>query len=192
MWLGTPCASSSVAQSGGGGPSPLRDKDHIMGLPGVGPKDALKIHDGNGMMKFSASVLEACRRMGVPAVMENPHSSYIWKAPAMTTLAGKTAVNSFVVDMCSFKSPWRKRTRLMAIGLDLSGLPPLCRSCGGKCSYSERPHVELRGKNNGVFLTLNAQAYPPKFCKMIVDVINEVRAKRATGNLQQYFLGVLR
>jgi hypothetical protein len=152
----------------------------------------MKVETGNSQMSFSAGVLEACLRAGVPAVLENPHSSWIWKAPSLTTLSGKEKVMCFVVDMCSFGEAWRKRTRLMAIGLDLSSLPPLCRSCGGKCSYSHLPHVELRGTSKGEFLTLAAQAYPKKFCTKIATLVDQVRAKRKRAKLSEFVLGLVR
>ena len=62
IWLGTPCGSWSIARCGGDGPPPLRDKDHVMGLRDLGPKDQLKVEIGNAVMKLSASMLLLCGR----------------------------------------------------------------------------------------------------------------------------------
>merc|ERR1712159_684628 len=105
---------------------------HIMGLPHLGAKDAYKVFVGNTLVRFSSSVLGACRRMSIPCVMENPHSSRIWRAPAMQIHIRNS--RQVTLDFCQYGTPWRKRTRLLGYHICLSRLGGLCTGKGGMCS----------------------------------------------------------
>ena len=59
--LRTPCCSWSRARDRPGGPPPIRSNSLIWGLPGLREADQLKVHVGNVLCKFSASLLFAGR-----------------------------------------------------------------------------------------------------------------------------------
>ena len=145
--------------------------------------------EGNDMMTFSAGILNLCLRHRVSAGMENPRSSWIWKAPPLEDLMKKVGVDTVTVDMCAFKATWRKRTRVLTVWFPIESPPPLCRSSGGKCSFTGQPHVERRGKLNGAFWTMAAQMYPRKFCNMIVKVVLRLWQVREGMQLHSLFLG---
>eukprot|EP00969_Alexandrium_andersonii_P373080 15483170-Alexandrium_andersonii.AAC.1 len=69
---------------------------------------------GNSTMRLSASLLAACHLHSVPAVVENPHSSWLWKAPAMQSAARLGSASWSVTDYCQFNQPWRKRTAFLS------------------------------------------------------------------------------
>lgn len=80
VWLGTPCNSwSHACRWDGGGPGPLRDDSRfLLGFPCLSQTDQRKIHSGNCLMKFIAKVFRICLNLGIPACVENPHTSRIW------------------------------------------------------------------------------------------------------------------
>lgn len=80
VWLGTPCNSwSHACRWDGGGPGPLRDDSRfLLGFPCLSQTDQRKIHSGNCLMKFIAKVFRICLSLGIPACVENPHTSRIW------------------------------------------------------------------------------------------------------------------
>eukprot|EP00959_Pyramimonas_sp_CCMP1952_P234357 4896943-Pyramimonas_sp.AAC.1 len=71
--------------------------------------------------------------------------------------------------------PWRKRTRIVSVHVDLSRCSRLCTG-RGICSYSKKPHVELSGKSNGVFRTLVAEPYPRALCNALVHSFKDALA----------------
>ena len=171
LWIGITCASWSRARRAPPGsrmPCALRDDDkYILGLPGLSDKDQAKVNDGNQSLDFLCSLIDLCLRHGVMLVVENPCTSRLWVAPAMASRIAKAATSQNV-DYCSFGERWRKRTRLIAWGRGLYGLPPLCSSTGGICSYSGAPHELLSGfGKGGAFKTAIASPYPRRFCQLV-------------------------
>ena len=70
VWLGTPCNTWSRARRGGGnGPAPIRDSNHLWGLPNLSEKDQSKIEVGNALLKFSAAVFRLCVSLKIPVVL---------------------------------------------------------------------------------------------------------------------------
>eukprot|EP00959_Pyramimonas_sp_CCMP1952_P337367 7064934-Pyramimonas_sp.AAC.1 len=70
---------------------------------------------------------------------------------------------TYMLDMCSFGAPWRKRTRVTcrAPYNPPSSPPCLCRGRGGMCSYSSKRHIVLTGidRASGMLWTRRAEPY---------------------------------
>ena len=79
VWMGTPCNSFSRARDRPGGPPPLRSDDHPHGLPNLAPHDQEKVRVGNILARFSISIFQCCVYLQVPATIENPETSRLWK-----------------------------------------------------------------------------------------------------------------
>ena len=77
-------------------------------------------------------------------------------------------VRTAVTDFCMYGKPWRKRTAIMYVNVDLSELNDYrCTGVNG-CSRSGRPRVVLKGKDGkGQFLTKIAEPYPKLMCSII-------------------------
>ena len=190
VWMGTPCSSWSRARERGGkGPPPLRSNAHWMGLPELGPKDAEKVRIGNALMVFSASIFRLCSRLGIPCTIENPATSRIWGAPAMTQLQRLKSAVWLRTDFCQWGEEWRKRTGFLSCHVDLCSACRLCKSCGGKCSRTHRPHRVLEGTNpQGVFWTHIAEPYPARLCNALVRAHADAIPRACARRLQRYFL----
>ena len=176
-WLGLVCTSWSRARRNRSGkkgwPAPIRDREHLLGLPDLPPNDLRKVLEGNRQARWAARLFDALSRLGVPCVIENPASSMLWDLPQYKQLLAK--YNSVQVDYCAFGTPYRKRTTLLFSHLPLGELAGArCAGRGGHCSFSGRPHTELAGRtpDNRQLWSQVASAYPPQFCLHIAQVLS--------------------
>ncbi len=83
--------------------------------------------------------------------VENPDSSQLWSRAVAWDLYPRVRL-----DYCQYGKPWRKRTRIVSCGLDLS---PLGRRCQGG-----HKHFILCG-GAGIPYTRLAEPYPARLCK---------------------------
>eukprot|EP00965_Chrysotila_dentata_P171762 5668118-Pleurochrysis_carterae.AAC.1 len=68
--LRVPFFSSTSSEDGG--PPPVRDREHILGLPDVDPSHAKNLHDANELVRRTASLLRAARDSGAEYILEHP------------------------------------------------------------------------------------------------------------------------
>ena len=117
VWMGPPCNSFSRARDRPGGPPPLRSDEHPNGLPNLAPHDAEKVRCGNTLARFSISIFQCCAYLQVPATIENPETSRLWKLESFQTarLTSRTTWTS--TDFCQDGTPWRKRTAFLSTQL---------------------------------------------------------------------------
>eukprot|EP00974_Lingulodinium_polyedra_P086567 8388860-Lingulodinium_polyedra.AAC.1 len=95
------------------------------------------------MVIGAVSFIRACLKLNIPGYLENPLSSMVWKVPKIQALARDARVHLCDLDMCQFKTPWRKPTRMLTW---LCEFPfPRCAGQGGQCSRTHRPRVQLSG-----------------------------------------------
>ena len=173
LFLGMPCSTWSMARRGpldwrerlAKGercwPGPLRGDfgKKLWGLPGMTPGDQLKVRTANNILRWCLKILHACRKFGVPAALENPLTSRVWKVPGMMLFCQLPGVKCVDLDACQFGSSSKKPTRIVYVHCDLSGLNKRCRLVEGKCSASGCPHVSLEGCVDKQFRTAGAAAY---------------------------------
>jgi hypothetical protein len=168
IWLGTPCASWSLARRGiAGSPGgPLRTCKYIYGHPEAMARshDLAKIKAGNRTMRVSAALLRACVLHGVRCGLENPHSSRLFRAPPIQSVCRVPTARSHTVDFCQFSCPYRKRTRIVLWLLgSAEALDARCTGKQGLCSATGRHHVILSGNEGKQLRTALAEPYPFKF-----------------------------
>eukprot|EP00959_Pyramimonas_sp_CCMP1952_P318401 6662586-Pyramimonas_sp.AAC.1 len=51
------------------------------------PRDWEKLQTGNKCLRAVLKIIAECNRSGVPWILENPHSSYMFKTPELLRLA---------------------------------------------------------------------------------------------------------
>ena len=180
LWFGLPCTSWSRARHcDGRGPGPLRDDgDGIMGLSGLGEKDAAKVLDGNRLLWVTIRLCKAAAAAGIPWIIENPRTSRVWLAPAMKKLmrvrfSSSLAPPSFVhLDFCQFGEAWKKGTSLLTLGCNLEALGRRCCMRNKLCSRTNKRHIVLQGcDSSGQWLTRRAQPYPLQLCAEAASLI---------------------
>ena len=144
VWMGTPCTTFTTMQNMRRG-GPLRTEKFPDGVVGLPPHQQAAVTAGNSFLRFTASILSICRRAHIPAIVENPHASGLWRHPVLAPVWKWKETKQFVVDYCAYGTPWRKRTRLLAVWADLSQSSRRCQGSCGMCSFTGKPHVRLHG-----------------------------------------------
>ena len=118
-------------------------------------------------------LIDLCQKHNTMIVVENPCISRLWIASALATRIERRA-SSQNIDYCVFGEAWRKRTRLVAWVRPLTGLPSMCASKRGVCSYSGQKHEGLTGfAKGGTFKTAVASPYPTSMCRLIAPQLME-------------------
>eukprot|EP00965_Chrysotila_dentata_P012836 424080-Pleurochrysis_carterae.AAC.1 len=70
VFASPPCSSFSVSRfftsesSSDGGPPPVRDREHILGLPHVPPEHAREVAESNKIIRRTAALLRATHDAG--------------------------------------------------------------------------------------------------------------------------------
>lgn len=177
LWFGMPCTTFSRARKFDGlGPGPLRTLDFLSGLPYLNKRDKAKVLEGNELMHFMLRLLKLCISHHVPFIVENPQTSMLWDMPEMQSFSAAHSPSFVSLDYCAYGEPWKKPTKLMFSGLDLSSLGIRCNSHNHVCSFTHKRHVPLRGVNDaGIFWTLVAQPYPWALCRAFGTLARSLR-----------------
>ena len=172
VWMGTPCDSMTKARNRPGGPSALRGRKHPHGLPNLRPADQAAVRVGNLLARFSARVLLLCCFLLIPAVVENPATSWIWSTKWMVDLRRRRDVRLVTTEFCQWQRlPFRKSTSLLHTRIDLFDVS--ARRClgakRGRCLATGCPHQVLHGidQESGLFWTKVAEPYPRRLCNQL-------------------------
>ena len=166
--MGTPCASFSIARDR---TAVTRNIEFPWGVPNPSDKDAEKIRVGNELARFSIKVFKTARRLGLPAITENPFSSKLWRCPPYAEEIDRGLKHQDVVflhtDFCQWGTRWKKPTGLLTANLKECHTKKLSCQCSGPpgiCSRTGRRHFVLTGSApGGKPWTLVAQPYPKPF-----------------------------
>ena len=107
VWLGTPCSSWSRARHGPATSAwgPLRDKQHLEGLPSLNDRDQAKVREGNLVRDFTCAVVRWCAVRDIPCFVENPISSYLWASSPMQSLKLLPNFAECFLDFCQLLGP---------------------------------------------------------------------------------------
>ena len=99
--------------------------------------------------------------------LENPSNSWVWQVPAIQRLIRHPAVHLIRVDQCQYNQQWRKPTKLLFWNV----CPAHLKVCSGKgrCSRTNRAHLQLTGLVGKRFLTQHAQVYTKEFAAALMQ-----------------------
>ncbi len=144
----------------------VRDREYLYGRPDVSQRMKAKLEAGNCHALFVLQVIQLCLALSLPYWVENPDGSFLWLLPPWSKSQLASAEKSYRFDMCRYKTPWRKRTRI-ATSTYLAGRRELC---GGGHS-----HVVLRGRSSAhrMSWTRVAQTYPKALCIRIAEAMGK-------------------
>lgn len=192
VWLATVCTSWSQARHGPIGSSwgPIRDDQHIYGLPNLRPSDQEKIRFGNATMRATCRIITACIQNRIACFLENPAGSMMWKAPPLVKLCSHHCSLSFVCDFCQYGARWRKRTRIQGWNVQtINDLNHTCSGRGGVCSRNGSYHIVLKGQDPTTrqLWTHLAQPYPVQFAKAAAKALIHSYDTLQTFNLRHRF-----
>ncbi len=139
---------------------PVRTRAEPWGIKNVSPSMKIKITDGNSHSKWLASLVVIAIKLGLKYWVENPDSSFLWVLPEWESLPGNASKMFYKCDYCTYKTPWRKRTRFLTNGR-LAGQRRLCSR--------DHKHILLRGRGRGekACWTKLAEPYPRILCAVL-------------------------
>eukprot|EP00959_Pyramimonas_sp_CCMP1952_P177377 3707646-Pyramimonas_sp.AAC.1 len=140
-----------------------------MGLDSLTDSQRARLTLGNVTLFVTCRLIDVCRRVRVPAFLENPDRSLMWLAPRLISLSRGSDFSSARFHQCQFGAPWKKCTRVVSWnGGCLSRLQRWCHANGRICSRTGLQHQELAGRApGGKHWTATAAAYPPALSKAI-------------------------
>ena len=182
--LGTPCSSFSRARDRPGGPPPLRSNQEPWGKNDLkSARDRAKVRVGNILAKFSFCIFGLCHRMQLPVTLENPHTSRLWILPICQNLMKRSSITFAYTDFCMDGTPWRKRTGILASGVQCDMFIRHCKGTNGCCMRTKQKHMHLCGSNaQGVFYTLIAEPYPRALCNRWATAVDHAIASTYCHN----------
>ena len=98
-----------------------------------------------------------------------------WKLPELVALSRAGGVDCVHLDQCCCGTPWKKPTRLFAVGLpELARLVSRLPGGGRCCPALGHSHVVLAGRgDDGVFRTAPAKTYNSVMCSILADATYE-------------------
>ena len=180
---GPPCETFTAARFMDGGPPPLRDADHLCGLPALSQKQWVQVHIGMRLVRFILEILLCLSRHGGCGFCEHPqmptwimHLSppSIWQMKAVRQLKRLSCISFISFDQCIFDVDYVKPTTLML--LRLPGFRTAVRKLGdqGRCSHGRGKHQALKGKQcDGSFATSVGKIYPAPMNALLGKAICE-------------------
>ena len=178
VWLATPGTTWCQARHGPVNSSwgPLRDSQHLFGLPDLKVHDRLKVKQENQTALFTCKAIHACKQNSIPCILENPSSSMMWQIPFLVRLCSLSCSRCVHCDFCQFGAKWRKRTRVQGWFVqDCSLMNQCCQGRNGWCPLNQRFHIALKGQDpvSKQLWTHLAQPYPTRFAaagaKLLID-----------------------
>ena len=150
----------------------------LWGLPDLDAGERQQVALGNALMRTVILFLAAARVYGFAAVMEHPQlpsweprAPSSWKLPELAAIAQMGGVDCVHLDQCCCGTPWKKPTRLFAVGLPELGRAVGRLPGGGRCVPSlGHSHVSLSGVDeNGVYRTAPAKTYNSVMCQVLAE-----------------------
>ena len=145
--LAPPCQSFSIANNSSG---PIRSTSRPRGLPGLPLHKELKVQQGNRLLRATIRMIHSLGKQGIPFSIEQPRTSYMWQDRRLQQALTLYGVYYADIDMCAFKTRYRKATRIALCFVQDPGIlgdERRCRCHGrhGVCSFSHKQHVWLEG-----------------------------------------------
>ena len=165
-------------------PSPLRDSEkYLFGLPDLNEADNKRVRVGNQMYRHAIKLINLCIEHGVCGYLENPLSSRLWRTPGIQKLLKSNKGWWTTCHMCQYGVQWRKATRFFFWGVPKDSIVlKTCTMHFGRCSATNKRHLDLSGKHGSRFWTAVAQVYPRELAKdLIIQLLEVIRKKKRTS-----------
>ena len=152
-----------------------------MGMAGLTPSECARLLTGNATFYFTCRIIRLCLKRNVPVILENPSSSIMWHARALSALIKSGIASVCDLDQCQYGTPWRKRTRFAAwcVG-PLDSIARLCSGKRGLCSRTGQRHIILSGQSPfGCTYTSLAAAYPCRLRNQLAKLLKNAMLCKA-------------
>ena len=204
VFAAPPCSTFSVSrffvytgEGEDGGPPPVRDRDHILGLPDVPAQHLNELRIANTIVTRMVAIVEAIAQNKGDFCIENPASRSdennpitfepslkmhgpIWLMPDILQLTKTHNARSVTFAQCMFGAKQQKYTTL----LYSTGFAPVLDKLATKCcSHKNGEHHILAGRtDNGEWLSSQAAAYPPALAEALAAALPPLPHRSPTSS----------
>ena len=165
--IALPCGTCSKARgiplpNGAPGPPPLRDMEHLHGLPGLSAMHQAKIDAANQLYKWADEFIRFLISRSVPWTIENPSNSWLWEMPYAI------AHGHFVhLHACAYGGERKKKTSFLCSEAEFMVLEKFCDGT--------HPHKEWGFDfEKGEFNTAKEAEYPKALCEQYANVLERL------------------
>ena len=132
---------------------------------------------GNVQVRHACKLIRKLVNSGKSGYLENPRPSRVWAVieRLLADLFMRKLASYSDTNMCMYSGCWKKPTRIMHWGPNHSNVKfRCCFGHSGCCSRTGKPHEQLVGSRNGVFVTSLAQVYSKPFA---ADLMTQITKK---------------
>ena len=170
-----PCSTFSISRfftpaDGRQGPPPVRDRNHIGGLPDVPKKHRRELREANELVTRTLAICLAAFDAGGEFILENPadrgdstssifmdeQHGPLWCVPAVIALAKVTSAESITFPQCALGAQYQKYTTLLCTPAFAAQLRSLSKL---RCDHAS--HSQVGGRRNGnEWSSTRSAAYP--------------------------------
>ena len=160
-------------------PQPLRDEQHLEGLPSLTGSDLMKVQAANALYQAAVILLEICMQLKCCITIENPLRSWLWMLLAhYIKQSGKQALIDWysnlecvTFDACAHGSDRDKRTKLLATPGVFSDLEQYCPK-----NHQHASWAPYKVHNRLVFPTATEAEYPSLLCSRMSACVQQFAA----------------
>ena len=168
--------SPALRAKGAPSPKPLRDADHLLGLPNLSETNQQRVDSANTVYFNAIRLLYAFFLVGTVVAIENPTRSWLWGLLALLVkqFADKHGCDDFkrwyfsfhevIFDACMHGGTRAKSTKLLASSSQFSSLAAQCDG-----NHQHDPWTVERTNDSWVFATAAEAAYPTVLCNRYAE-----------------------
>ena len=160
------CGEYSRLKLKPGGPPPLRDPDHIDGLPGLDCQSTLKLQNSFTMLDRCCQCLLAIYSSGGHGHLEQPPTAMSWQEPSVQQWLRTSGAVCIHLAACKFGRNWNKAWMFAPSLHSLQAMACIC-------DHSTSSHENIGGAldSNGKFLSRQTAEYPSELAEQFAAII---------------------
>ena len=194
--IALPCGTGSRArekplprqlvQQGAKTPKPLRNDQHILGIPGLPKHDHSRVTSANILASFVVDILQYAYKQHCFVSIENPLNSWMWQVlKHYVNRINDGAFRQFYNDMisvvfnhCAHGGMRPKKTQLLCTHNYLDGLSADCP--GESSTHKHLPYTIRFDGTRCTFDTAVESEYPELLCKRFAECLKQACANDFT------------
>ena len=159
------CGEYSRLKLKPGGPPPLRDPNHIDGLPGLDSQSTLKLQNSFTMLDRCCQCLLAIYSSGGHGHLEQPPTAMSWQEPSVQQWLRTSGAFCIHLAACRFGRNWNKAW------LFASSLHSL-QAMACVCDHPKSSHENIGGvvDSSGQYLSRQTAEYPSELAEQFASI----------------------
>ena len=176
----------ALVKQGAKTPQPLRDANHVLGIPGIHARDQARVASANILASFVVDILEYSLETGCFVSIENPLNSWMWLVIEHYVKSRQNVrLNSFFQKMisvvfshCAHGGQRPKQTRFLCTHKHLVSLEAQCP--GESDQHVHLPYAIRFDGSKCSFDTAVESEYPEILCQRIARNLKDAFSNHAT------------